>query len=102
MGMVMFRGDGISWKTRAAPSPLDGGGSGSLYEHPANLCVASFIGSPEINLWEGALEGGALMLGSQRLALPAGPAPRAGERVTFTIDTSRLCFFDPDTGQAIR
>jgi multiple sugar transport system ATP-binding protein len=180
----------------------------SLYDQPANLFVASFIGSPEMNLFEGALEGPAaapeLVLGSQRLALPSpvpgglaayrgrkviagmrpealspesghetgaalraevrvvesvgsevhaffaidapaarraggsagngtngagGPngtddtatggllaeqawngvarldarsAPRGGERVTFMIDTSRLLFFDPDSGLAIR
>lgn len=28
-------------------------------------------------------------------------AIRAGTRVTFSVDTKRLHFFDPDTGQAI-
>ena len=46
-----------------------------LYESPANLFVASFIGSPPMNLYEGAVSGSAdglvLSLGSQRLALPA-------------------------------
>ena len=46
-----------------------------LYERPANLFVASFIGSPPMNLYEGAVSGPAdglvLSLGSQRLALPA-------------------------------
>jgi multiple sugar transport system ATP-binding protein len=46
-----------------------------LYEHPANLFVASFIGSPPMNLYEGTVSGAAdglvLSLGSQRLALPA-------------------------------
>jgi multiple sugar transport system ATP-binding protein len=46
-----------------------------LYERPANLFVASFIGSPPMNLYEGALSGPAdgrvLSLGPQRLALPA-------------------------------
>jgi multiple sugar transport system ATP-binding protein len=46
-----------------------------LYERPANLFVASFIGSPPMNLYEGAVSGAAdglvLSLGSQRLALPA-------------------------------
>jgi multiple sugar transport system ATP-binding protein len=46
-----------------------------LYEHPANLFVASFIGSPPMNLYEGIVSGAAdglvLALGSQRLALPA-------------------------------
>ena len=45
-----------------------------LYESPANLFVASFIGSPPMNLYEGAVSGPAdglvLSLGSQRLALP--------------------------------
>jgi multiple sugar transport system ATP-binding protein len=46
-----------------------------LYESPANLFVASFIGSPPMNLYEGAISGPTdglvLSLGSQRLALPA-------------------------------
>jgi multiple sugar transport system ATP-binding protein len=46
-----------------------------LYEHPGNLFVASFIGSPPMNLYEAAVSGPAdrlvLSLGSQRLALPA-------------------------------
>jgi multiple sugar transport system ATP-binding protein len=46
-----------------------------LYERPANLFVASFIGSPAMNLYEATVSGPAerleLALGSQRLALPA-------------------------------
>jgi ABC-type sugar transport system ATPase subunit len=46
-----------------------------LYERPANLFVATFIGSPPMNLYEGVISGPAgglgLSLGSQRLALPA-------------------------------
>lgn len=34
--------------------------------------------------------------------LDARSAPRGGERVTFRVDTSRLLFFDPGTGLAIR
>jgi multiple sugar transport system ATP-binding protein len=43
-----------------------------LYDRPANLFVAAFIGSPEMNLYEAALGDGAssLRLGSQELALP--------------------------------
>jgi multiple sugar transport system ATP-binding protein len=51
-----------------------------LYESPANLFVASFIGSPPMNLYEGAISGPAdglvLSLGSQRLTLPADLGPR--------------------------
>ena len=41
-----------------------------LYTRPVNLFVARFIGSPEMNLYEAALdESGALVLGSQRVSL---------------------------------
>ncbi|KKX33176.1 ABC transporter ATP-binding protein [Rhizobium sp. LC145] len=42
-----------------------------LYNHPANLFVAGFIGTPEMNLLDGALEGEEFVIGSQRLALGA-------------------------------
>jgi multiple sugar transport system ATP-binding protein len=46
-----------------------------LYEGPANLFVASFIGSPAMNLYEATVAGPAdqlvLSLGSQQLALPS-------------------------------
>jgi multiple sugar transport system ATP-binding protein len=45
-----------------------------LYEHPANTFVATFIGSPSMNLYGAALqatgESAAVALGGQRLALP--------------------------------
>ena len=45
-----------------------------LYARPVNLFVARFIGSPEMNLYEAAFdESGALVLGSQRVALGAFP-----------------------------
>jgi len=42
-----------------------------LYERPINIFVAAFIGSPAMNMYEGALtqDGTAISLGSQRLAL---------------------------------
>jgi multiple sugar transport system ATP-binding protein len=45
-----------------------------LYDRPANLFVAEFIGSPEMNLYEASVSGSGseLVLGSQRL--PLGPA----------------------------
>jgi multiple sugar transport system ATP-binding protein len=46
-----------------------------LYERPTNLFVASFIGSPPMNLYEASISGPAdrlvLSVGSQQLALPA-------------------------------
>jgi multiple sugar transport system ATP-binding protein len=51
----------------------------ALYDRPANLFVATFIGSPSMNLYEGGLPAGsrpAVVLGSQRLDLPAPVAAR--------------------------
>jgi multiple sugar transport system ATP-binding protein len=65
-----------------------------LYESPANLFVASFIGSPPMNLYEGEISGPAdglvLSLGSQRLALPADlghrrPGLVAGEACKLVV-----------------
>ncbi len=48
----------------------------TLYHHPTNLFVASFIGSPAINLVEGRINladgRSELLLGSERLPLPEG------------------------------
>jgi multiple sugar transport system ATP-binding protein len=43
-----------------------------LYDHPNNLFVAAFIGSPAMNLYEASLteDAGAVKIGSQELALP--------------------------------
>jgi multiple sugar transport system ATP-binding protein len=52
-----------------------------LYERPKNLFVASFIGSPAMNLYEATVSGPAdrlaLSLGSQQLALPSGLGQRS-------------------------
>lgn len=44
----------------------------TLYDHPANVFVAGFIGSPAINLFEAILDerGTSLRLGSQSIILP--------------------------------
>ncbi|HEY3185809.1 MAG TPA: sn-glycerol-3-phosphate ABC transporter ATP-binding protein UgpC [Gaiellaceae bacterium] len=43
----------------------------TLYDEPANLFVAEFIGSPAMNLFRGRLDDAAVVLGEQRLELPA-------------------------------
>jgi multiple sugar transport system ATP-binding protein len=57
-----------------AGSPQD------LYDHPDNLFVATFVGSPAMNLMQGTIEdedgGLALRLGSDRLALPSAVMSR--------------------------
>ena len=42
----------------------------NLYDRPVNVFVASFIGSPAMNLYEAVLHDGRLQLGSHNLALP--------------------------------
>jgi multiple sugar transport system ATP-binding protein len=51
----------------------------ALYERPANLFVAAFIGSPAMNLVEGAALGDRLHFGGHELALPQA-APLHGVR----------------------
>jgi multiple sugar transport system ATP-binding protein len=51
-----------------------------LYERPASLFVAGFIGSPEMNLYEASVSDGELVLGSQRLALGGADAVLASYR----------------------
>jgi multiple sugar transport system ATP-binding protein len=51
-----------------------------LYERPLNLFVATFIGSPAMNLFEGRVEvngaGPTLVMGGVRLPIDQGPAAR--------------------------
>jgi multiple sugar transport system ATP-binding protein len=47
----------------------------ALYDRPANMFVAGFLGSPSMNFLPGRIEGGALVLaGGQRLRLAGSPA----------------------------
>jgi len=43
-----------------------------LFNHPANLFVAAFIGSPSMNLVEARVTGGQISFGSYSLPMPAG------------------------------
>jgi multiple sugar transport system ATP-binding protein len=78
-----------------------------LYSRPANLFVAEFIGSPEMNLYEASVSEGELVLGSQRLTLdPAQPALRSyrGRKVIAGIrpEDLQVRTGDPGTGAADR
>jgi multiple sugar transport system ATP-binding protein len=65
-------------------SPLD------LYDHPANTFVASFIGSPAMNMVEGTIRDGALQTTNTRLPLPAGFKLAEGRAVTYGIRPENL------------
>jgi multiple sugar transport system ATP-binding protein len=84
-----------------------------LYEQPANLFVASFIGSPAMNLYEATVSGSAdqlvLLLGSQRLALPAEVARRSpslagaqGSKIVVGIRPECLTVAPRDDSEAAR
>ena len=51
-----------------------------VYHRPATTFVASFIGSPPMNLITGVADGSRFTVGAQTLALPVA-APRAGELI---------------------
>jgi multiple sugar transport system ATP-binding protein len=51
-----------------------------LYEHPANVFVATFIGTPAMNLVEGTIDGDHVAFGGLRLALDASRRPHGGSR----------------------
>jgi multiple sugar transport system ATP-binding protein len=59
-----------------------------LFDRPANVFVASFIGSPEMNLAHGTITGGRLRLGDYELSLPAGTGLGHDGRVIVGIRPS--------------
>ncbi|MCA1672947.1 MAG: ABC transporter ATP-binding protein, partial [Actinobacteria bacterium] len=58
-----------------------------LYDEPANVFVAAFIGSPAMNLMRGTLSGDTVEMGSVRIPLDRGrrPPASAGESVIVGI-----------------
>jgi multiple sugar transport system ATP-binding protein len=117
------------------------GTPGEVYDHPANVFVAQFIGTPPMNLLRGPLAeslGGANVIvgirpehltlgegipvtidmvepighesivyataGDEKLVAIFDPheAPRAGERVSFSVDPARVHLFDAQTEMALR
>jgi multiple sugar transport system ATP-binding protein len=70
-----------------------------LYDHPDNLFVAAFIGSPAMNLYEASMteDGTSVVIGSQQLALPVtcrdahpGLARFAGEKIILGMRPEHL------------
>jgi multiple sugar transport system ATP-binding protein len=73
----------------------------TLYDHPRNMFVGAFIGSPAMNLFEATVDpdGAALRLGSERLSLPAAAratlAARAGRGVVIGLRPEHLSAAGP-------
>ncbi|CEJ13739.1 sn-glycerol-3-phosphate import ATP-binding protein UgpC [bacterium YEK0313] len=56
-----------------------------VYDRPANLFVAGFIGSPEMNLIEGRVSGDAFVAGGLTVPLAEGTPARDGDEVVLGI-----------------
>jgi multiple sugar transport system ATP-binding protein len=56
-----------------------------VYDRPANLFVAGFIGSPPMNLVETTVEGGAVKIGEATIPVPSGLPLQAGQRVIVGV-----------------
>ena len=61
-----------------------------LYERPANLFVASFIGSPQMNLVRAGRDGGDIRVGEWRLPLPEAASRDLPDEVIVGIRPSDL------------
>ena len=62
----------------------------TLYDHPANMFVAGFIGSPSMNFFEGAVQEDALVFDGLRLSVPAGAALENGQKVVCGVRPEHL------------
>jgi len=63
-----------------AGAPLD------LYDNPANLFVAGFIGSPSMNFLKGRVEGGAFRSeGGMAMPLPSSGGPAEGRKAVYGV-----------------
>ena len=69
-------------------APLD------LYDRPANVFVAGFIGSPAMNLLDGVVENGAVIAAGATLPAPNLPGLTQGRRVTYGIRPEDLHLSD--------
>jgi multiple sugar transport system ATP-binding protein len=56
-----------------------------LFDKPANVFVAGFIGSPAMNLLAGVAEGGMIKVGDLALPVPALTQVADGRKVTFGV-----------------
>jgi multiple sugar transport system ATP-binding protein len=63
-----------------------------LYDHPANVFVAGFIGSPAMNRFDGTLENGTIRVGGAALRPPEGQlrAAQGHDKLTVGIRPEHL------------
>ncbi|WRH64552.1 MAG: sn-glycerol-3-phosphate ABC transporter ATP-binding protein UgpC [Fuscovulum sp.] len=61
-----------------------------LYDRPANIFVASFIGSPSMNMIDGVVQKGAVLAGGATLPLPPGMKVSDGREVIYGVRPENL------------
>ena len=71
----------------------------TLYNHPANLFVGAFIGSPSMNLIEGQIVEGQVRFADVRLPLPAGRDLHAYEGRAVVVGIRPSAFEDAALGR---
>ena len=72
-----------------------------LYDAPANLFVAAFIGSPQMNLLDAAVEGDAVVGAGLRLPVRPGRVPAGTSRVILGIRPTDVRIAEPDADAPI-
>ncbi len=88
---VMDRGE-----IQQVDSPL------ALYDRPANLFVAGFIGSPQMNLLPGRVEGGRLLLAGHEVPIDVATAAALTPEVTVGVRPEAWQLVSPGAGVAMR
>ena len=83
----------------------------ALYDHPTNLFVGAFIGSPSMNLYEAVIGDGArsVLLGSQKIQLPdrvavahPGLASYSGRKVVIGLRPEHLPAAGPEEASVLQ
>jgi multiple sugar transport system ATP-binding protein len=67
-----------------------------LYEHPRDLFVAGFIGSPAMNLVEATIAGGEVVFGQFRVPLDPARRPQVADGTRVVLGMRPECFEDVD------
>jgi multiple sugar transport system ATP-binding protein len=103
---AMTMGDRVAVMSKGALMQVDS--PQNLYDHPDNLFVAAFIGSPQMNLLRGRYQaadgGGTLRLGSATVTLSGAPAALAdynGREVAVGIRPEHLSEASASGGNVI-
>ncbi len=73
----------------------------TVYDHPANVFVAGYIGSPMMNIFPVRLNGNVARLGEAEIELPAEVARTAGDTVILGVRPEDLLVCGDGTGPGL-